>query len=309
MEKVSFHDSLRLNLSLVVILTFVAVGCNSKEETADDVRVVNQLSNKLTSYFHNEEIDSLLAMYKTDVLYFPQYSRGIFYRSDLRDFYQRWIDSTDILRFDRDIVDIAIIKDRAVETGNFSLDFERGGVKKPYNGKYMVIWKKENDSYSVEAESFCSGYYLPKDSIPYNTTRTEHVNASYELDPSDVIENEIKILNDEVIKNVESGSGQGRTEDYHQEAIYMPNFSKMIIGLDSISPFLFETYFPGSNFFVQHSFYAVRPINVDNVIIAAHFKGGWNRPDNTGKFEGNMLNVRKRQNGKLVMYRQIVTSD
>ena len=312
MEKMSLQNSFMLNVSLVIMLTLVVVGCTSEHRKAKDVdaaRVLHQLSSHVVSYLRQGEIDSLLEMYRTDVVYFPQYHYGIFNKSDLQDFYQRWIDSTTIVTMDRDIVDVAVVKDRAIETGTFSMDFERGGSKNTYRGKYMVIWKEENNSYKVEAESFCSDSYLPKDGVPYITTLTKYTKPIYELDASDDIENEIKTRNDEVIKNVESGSGRGRTEGYHREAIYMPNFSKMMIGLDRISPFLFETYFPGSNIFARHSFYDVRPIDEDHVIIAAHFKGGWNRSNSTGEFEGNMLNVRKRQNGKLIMYRQLVNSD
>ena len=312
MKKVIFPDSLELVVLMVVLLTFVIAGCRPANRNAEDksvARELHQLSSNLSRYLREGKIDSLLAMYRTDLIYFPQYHYGLFDKSDLRDFYQRWVDSTPILTMDREIVDAIVIKDRAVETGDFSVEFEREKGKNTYRGKYMVVWKEESGSYRVEAESFCSDSYLPKDSVPYPTGLTKYTRPLYELDTTNDVEYEIKMLNDEVINHVESGDGQGRKEGYHQAAIYMPNFSEMMVGIDRIAPFLFKTYFPGSNFFVRHSFYEVRPIDENHVMVAAHFKGGWNRSNSTGKFEGNMLNVRKRQSGKLVMYRQIVNSD
>ncbi len=284
---------------------------NKQKNKETDVVLIKELSAQLTRYAQDEDVTSLLSLYDSDVSYLPQYKFGIFKKNDLQHFYANWLSSTKITNFKREIANIDFFSNRAIEIGNFIMVYQN--LKKEeseYHGKYMVVWKEDKEGYKIEAECYGSSEYIPIERVPYYTVNVPETVSPQRSSDQDAVDHEILALNSEVITHVEAGNGEGRAEGYHHEGIYMPNFSKMLMGIDSIRPFLMRTYTPDSNFFVDHSFYDIEEIDKDHVMVVGHFKGGWNRPNDQGLFGGNMLNIRKRNDtGKLVMYRQIVVSD
>ncbi|MEM6737666.1 MAG: nuclear transport factor 2 family protein [Bacteroidota bacterium] len=311
--KYKFGFKVALFLGSIMVL-LVVIRCKSNQENPKSVvsskAIVTELSKKLTEQLAEGNLDSIMRLYSEEIIYFPQYKSAVLSKDGLRSFYQEWTDSITFLEINRQIVDLDSIGDRIVETGIFSIRYSKDDRDFTYSGNYLTFWKKEVDSFKIEAESFCSDYWMPKDSLPYGFIAGDSISLDHTYSASAEIVDEILALNKKMINDIEVGNSKGRVEGFHRDAVYMPNFSKMLIGMDSIQPYLHKIYYPGSNIFVKQNYYDIRLIDDNHVLVAGHFKGGWNRVDNSGTFEGNMLNLRKRNDeGKLVMYRQISNSD
>ena len=298
----------------ITSILLLEIGCKSSLDPPQSIVsskvLVTDLSKKLTTQLAAENLDSVMSLYSKQVIYFPQYKSAILSKDGLRSFYQKWTDLVSFTEFNRQIVDLDSISDRIVEMGKFSITYSKNETHANYSGNYLTIWKKELGSFKIEAESFCSDYWMPKDSLPYGPILVESNSGSGTYSaPNDIVE-EILSLNSKMIEDIEVGNSQGRVEGFHKDAVYMPNFSEMLVGIKRITPYLHKVYYPGSNIYVKQNYYDIRRIDTDHVLVAGHFKGGWNRADNAGIFEGNMLNLRKRNDeGKLLMYRQISNSD
>ncbi|MEM1258846.1 MAG: hypothetical protein AAGH81_09965 [Bacteroidota bacterium] len=295
-------------IGFTIFFLFSAYGTQSQDTRLNTIKkAIAKRNESLTENLKISGIKAVMEGYTHDVLFFPQYKTAISSKTDLEDFYTEWTDSFEIMDYGKNTVCLEIIGNRLVEIGTFSLT---GNEKQkiPFTGNYMVIWKKVEAVYQIEIELFGNDTYVTRNQVPYASVSIPipHALPKYMLSEDTKIEKELIFHNNQVIEAVTKGDPEKRIRGFHDEAILIPNFSEIKKGKERIVPYIESVYHPESNLYVSHKFYDVRVIDENHVIVAGHYKGGWDRPNDKGSFEGNMLNLLKRnEEGKLVMYRQI----
>ncbi len=306
---------MKSNLITFSILIMLLWSCREKkldQSKKTDYRAELELTNNVIGRaIQNKNVDSIINLYNEEFTFMPEYKTAIFSKANLEQFYEKWLNSTDITIYKKNIYEVKIINGHVLEIGTFQMSFEQTmGSIKDYNGKYMIVWEKTNrGKLKIISEIFGSDIFVSPENVPYATVE---VKDSTDKKPDHVdkkLKDEILKINQRVIKAVVEGNGIERTNGFTSDGIYMPHFGKMLVGKDSIKPYMLRTYEPEASLYVAHNYFDIYDFN-DYVLVNAHFKGGWGDSTNGGTFEGNMSNLRKRtEDGELLMFRQLANND
>ena len=306
---------MKSTLIVLSILTALFWSCKedkSKEAKRIDFRAKLEASNKLFNRaLQNKNLDSIIDFYGNTFTFMPEYKTAIFRKDKLNVFYKDWLDLTDIINYKKDIYEVKVIDGRVLEIGTYEMDFRHESDSlREYNGKYMILWQDdEKGRLKIISEIFGSDIFINPESVPYSNVTVRDDTNKKPNGIGEKLKKEILKVNQAVIKAVEDGDGNTRTNGFTSDGIYMPHFGKMLVGIDSIRPYMLRTYQPEASLYVVHNYYDILDFGT-YVLVNAHFKGGWGNSINGGTFEGNMSNLRKRtEDGQLLMYRQLANND
>lgn len=269
-------------------------------------REISGLNSELSAFYTSAKIDRITSLYWDGLVYFPEYKPAILSKKQLSKFLSGWFRDKPVSAFSKTIAKIETGGNHVLEIGNFSITSSTS----VYSGKYMVVWQQDNKGkLKILAEAFSADKYLESEQVPYASVTVENPGFPNQFQVPENLKAEVFQYNDQVIKEVVSGDGNARAAGFDPDGIYMPHFEKPLIGMQNLKPYMLETYKPGGSLFVRHSYYRMLDFG-ETVLVCGHFDGGWGKPDDGGRFSGNMLNYMKRSaNGKLLMHCQLVNND
>jgi ketosteroid isomerase-like protein len=206
---------------------------------------------------------------------------------------------------------VEVYSDHLLELGTFS--FHYTSIKNPkgeYKGNYMVLWKSDNDGkLSIISETFGADTYIEPEVVPYADVRVEETNFIAIDNVNKKLIAEVEEFDAVVLKAVANGDGNARADGFTKDAILLPNFDSILVGMETIRPKMLKTYTPNMSYIVKHYYNRIYDLG-DYVFVAGQYKGGWGDSTQGGRFEGNMSNLLKRtKNGKLLMHRQAGNRD
>ncbi|HSD08111.1 hypothetical protein [Flavobacterium sp.] len=303
-------------LVLVVIVLFNAYTLFGQKNNGGSEAIKSKIYNlnlEVENQFINEDFNSLIKHYDTELTYFPEFKPAIFSIGVLKKFYKDWFGQVRIESYKKNIFKVENFNEFILEVGTFDLKYSSSTAPKiqsRYQGKYMIIWRStKSGKLKILSEAFGADKFIEPEDMPYSNVSVKESDISAEnktIDPA--LSSEIEIQNSDVIKAVVEGNGYKRSEGFTDDGIYMPHFESILSGIDIIKPYMLKTYNPGAKLYVKHHFYRIFDFG-DLILINGHFDGGWGDKTNGGVFTGNMLNLLKREKGKLLMYCQLVNND
>jgi len=301
----------------IIICIALCIGINpvfgqkDGKDIQDLTLVIKGLNHQIETLYITKKADALVGYYENDLTYFAEYRPAIFTSDSLFFFYKKWFAMTDISAYKKEIYKIEKISDCILEIGTFRLtysDESASGKQQEYRGKYMVIWKNpESGKLKIMSEAFGADSYIAPENVPY---------AKINVNPSDIapqklgkqLRSELNEQNKAVIQAVVNGDGNARADGFTENGIYMPHFESILDGMNIVKPYMLKTYNPEAKLLVQHIFYRIFDLG-QFVLVNGHFDGSWGNKENGGMFSGNMSNLLKKENGKLLMYCQLVNND
>ncbi|MEM1135853.1 MAG: hypothetical protein AAGI07_08425 [Bacteroidota bacterium] len=237
----------------------------------------------------------------------PEYKPSMHQLNTIQLFFSKWFEQIDINSYERKIYEVKPIDNYFLEIGNFSIGYiESNNQQKKYDGKYMIVWKIAIDkSLVVVSEIFGSNTYLGAVEVPYANVEIKECESLPNNKISVKTRKEITEVNNAVIRSVVKGDSEARANRFSEDAIYMPHFKSILIGLPTIRSYMLETYSPEAKLYVTHTYGRMYDLG-QFILVNGHFQGGWGDKASGGEFEGNMLNLWKRTTeGELKMYRQL----
>lgn len=299
----------RLLILLTLSLTFFTsqLAAQSIDSSKSKIQSINRDIQRM---YIGKDVNGLLGIYADSFTYMPEYKPAMSTKESLGEFYALFFKLYD-LGYEKRIYKVEdFLWPYVLETGTFTLNYSFLQTKKLYSGNYMVMWKYGTDGkLRIIAETFGSGIWIEAKNVPYSSVTVTDPYILKKDQLSKGLKPEIAAFDKALVKSIEDGNGKARAEGFTKDGIYMPHFSSILEGMDSLMPYMLKTYTPEAKLYVKNTYREIFQIE-NYVFLIGHFKGGWGDKTTGGKFEGNMFNLMRREpDGKLYMYRQIANND
>lgn len=268
------------------------------------------LNQQISRWYQQQQVDSIIQFYDKKVTFMPEYKPALYDVKSVSNFYKDWWSTTTIEKYQKNIFEVYSFDNYVVEIGTFELDYTQNKSNlKEYDGKYMILWQKSNTGqWTILSEIFNANKYLKASESPYATISVKETTTLPQPNVPTTLKEEILERNKWLKKVVETGDGPARVKGFMTDAVYLPHFQPMKIGLAEIEPYLLKIYRPEAKLYTNQHICQIYDFG-DFVLTNGHYKGGWGS-ENGGTFEGNMMNLYKRNEaGKLLMYRQLTNND
>ena len=296
---------------LVTLMSISSLGQNS--EPTDKLKTRLQSINiELADAFLKKNIEVISKYYNREAVCMPEYHRTLTGKNDILQYFQQWFKATVSNNYKRTIYEVQLLNGYLLETGTFKNDFTKTDSDLfVYEGKYVRIWKvEEKETLTILSEIWGASDYLDRTKLPSLGNGKRDGITEYDADKR-IIE-EVKERNRIITELVKNRRGEEHATFFTKDAVYMPYYLPMLIGLDNIKSYFIEHEKPGDinidslqinasniidmgNFVLEHGYYGVRWRSNDN---------------NTGIVTGKSINLWKRDDkGTLMLYRQMVNHD
>jgi ketosteroid isomerase-like protein len=308
-----------MKLKLIgVIFVIVLSGASSVElksqsanKNLNDYRIeLEAINSKTEQLYITEDVNALTNLYAAEFTFFPEYKPAIFEARVLNKFFKDWFEGGDIRAYEKKIYTVEKYSDHLLEIGTYRLHYS--STKKSqgeYTGNYMVLWKRDNvGKLSILSETFGADKYIEPGVVPYADVPVARIDFTGIDKVSKKLIAEVEAFDVVVLKAVATGDGNARANGFTPDAILLSSFDSIHVGMETIRPKMLKTYTPGMSFIVKHYYNRIYDFG-DYVFVAAQYKGGWGDTTKGGRFEGNMSNLLKRTDGKLLMHRQAGNRD
>lgn len=271
---------------------------------------IEGINSKIEQFYISEDVDALTNLYATEFAFFPEYKPAIFDIKVLNKFFKDWFAAGDIRAYKKKILTVEKYSDHLLEIGTFS--FHYSSIRNPqgeYGGNYMVLWKRDHaGKLSIISETFGADKYLEPEVMPYAVVPLEKINFTGVDKANKSLLVEVEAFDADVLKAVATGDGNARANGFTNDAILLSSFDSIHVGMETIRPKMLKTYTPNMSFIVKHYYNRIYDLG-DYVFVTGQYKGGWGDSTKGGRFEGNMSNLLKRKDGKLLMHRQAGNRD
>ena len=158
------HNHPILSLLVLTLAVPFLVSCTTApppDTTAEDSQAINAVRKQFTDAFNQGDAAAVAALYTEEANLLPPNSPMIVDRKGIQAFWQNGIDAGG-----RDlqltVIELSVNGDMAYEVGKYTLTIQpEEGEAISDNGKYLVIWKRENGSWKVDVAIFNSSLPLP----------------------------------------------------------------------------------------------------------------------------------------------------
>lgn len=308
---------MRLKLIGVILLATLAGASitdlksqTTSRNSKDALTELQEINSKTEQLYIAGDADALTNLYARQLIFFPEYKPAIFEIKVLNKFFKDWFTAGDVRSYKKKIYTVEKYSDHLLEIGTFSLNYV--SAKNPqgeYNGNYMVLWKRDNaGKLSIISETFGADKNIEPEGVPYADVQVEKINFTSIDKVSKKLIAEVEAFDAVVLKAVATGDGNARANGFTQDAILASSFDSIHEGMETIRPKMLKTYTPNVVFNVKHYYNRIYDLG-DYVFVTGQYKGGWGDSTKGGRFEGNMANLLKRTNGKLLMHRQAGNRD
>lgn len=306
----------KFSLLQIILIIFFIISCShvskNKDPEAEKIKAKLEMINKrIENCFEKKQVDSLVNFYAKEFYYLPEYKQAITNASYLKSFFKDWLDVVSIKNYEKKIYDVKLISSYACEIGTFNLDYlTQNRDKKNYTGKYMVMWKRnDDDSLQILSEIFGSDKQINAEKMPYASVVVKENDLLKKNFLGKRLDVEMETVDSLLVQSILNGDGYARAKGFADDGIYMPHFDKMLVGMSAIKPYMIKTYQRGFIASVINTYHEIFDVG-DFVFLDGHFKVNLENSTSKSSFEGEMSNLMIREkNGKLLMFRQLAHND
>lgn len=294
------------------LLALFIVYLTSASANNDTLRQeIESLNLQFAKALEKGDVSAMMRYYAADAVTMPEFHASLLKPEAIAGYYKRWLAATKNNRYQRKIHTIEKLEGYVIETGIFIHAFTQTGHQPfHYEGKYVHIWRiGEKQKLKLAGEIWGATGGLDRASIPLSSDT-----GSVALMPVKTGENpvtdSIHHYNTQIAGLVKTRNGSAFSEFYTNDAIYMPYYSPMIMGKDSIHAY-----------YVKHEDPAVAidavQINMSRILLAGNFAVvngfyhvNWRAGEYSGRVTGKSINIWKRdERGKFRLYWQMTNHD
>lgn len=306
--------------SLLLFLAFLIGSCisshakeiepGSPEENLKEQ--VEKLNLQFAKALEKGDVPAMLKYYAADALIMPEYHTTLFNSKDIAGYYKRWLATTKDNRYQRTIYSVKVVDGYLLESGTFTHDFTQEG-KQPfhYSGKYIHVWRiGKKQSLTLVSEIWGSATWFDRASMPLSSEAGTPVQITPVKPVDKLLADSIIHNNAQVARLVKERNGPAFSAFYTDDAIYMPYYTPMVIGKDSIHSYYVKHEDPAVTIDdVQINMSRMLPAG-DYILVNGFYNVKWRAGENSGLVTGKSINIWKREkDGKLRLYWQMTNHD
>ena len=302
---------------LITMLLLLFAKSFSQEKTiknADHYKEKLKIINKeLAEAFLNKNTSAIMKFYDKNPVCMPEYHKTLYSKEAIKFFYEEWFKNIKVKEYKRDIYEVQLIENYAIEIGSFTNNFIKpDGSLLAYSGKYMNVWRIEKkENLTLISEIWGSNSAIEGSNFSFIKTQNTEI-PKPKIDQS--VENEVNKRNARIAELVKNREGEKHaTELFAKDAIYMTYDTPMLIGMENIKPYFVEHEKPNGVSIDSLSIKASKMIPLQNFVIEYGYyyvDVSWDNKKGKATVTGKSTNLWKRdENGTLMLYRQMVNHD
>lgn len=302
---------------LVLVVFFLFFG-NIKGQNS---KSVDQLKEKLKAV-NNQIADSFLQKNSNIIIEYyddaapvcmPEYHKALYTKQEIKSYYEQWLNGFKIKEYNREIYEIQLYANFAIEIGLFKINSTNAtGKDLAYDGKYLNVWRIEkNGKLTLMSEIWGANKAIDGSNFSFIKTK---LTDTPKLKTDKKVENEINKRNTRITELVTKREGEKHaTEFFTKDAIYLTYDTPMLIGMENIKPYFVEHEKPNGVSIDSLSIRASKMIPLNNLVIEYGYyyvDVSWDNKKGKAIVTGKSVNIWKRnENGILMLYRQMVNHD
>lgn len=263
--------------------------------------------------FRHSREEQLQAYYSSQVVVMPEFHNILYGRKSTGSYYNHWLKSTTYNKLSRNIADVQTAGNYAIEAGNYQHRFVKTGTDTTtYNAKYLRVWDlRDKKAPLIIAEIWGSVNWFERSTLP-------QIPDFPAAPPTSSIDNAtasgIKERNALIKRLVTARDGVSHARLFAPDAIYMPYYENMHIGIDSVNAYFVRHERPDNLTIDSLQILHANMIELGNGIVLENgfYKVRWHTADDPagGTGSGKSVNVwKKNKRGEWMMFRQMVNHD
>lgn len=293
------------------VLLLVAGGLTAQEpgsiaQVESRVRAINAESSKA---FSDEDAAKLTAHLGDDAVFMPEFCPTLYGKAAVADYLRKWFNATNANSLERTIYEILRIGEYIQESGTFAIGFSKtGSLGFTYKGKYLRVWKTAaNGKLLVVSEIQGATANLDRSKLPALGIAPNEAPA---FSASSKTENDVLSRNQNIARMVQNRKGADHAKIFATDAIYMPYFMPMLVGIDAVTAYFIEHEGPGVMIDSIQIKTGRMLLSANFVIENGLYRVNWRAGENKGLVTGKSINIWKREtDGELRIFRQMVNHD
>lgn len=294
----------------LLLLMETSISGQSNNNFKDKIKSIN---SRITKAYMDKNVATIISYFNIGATCMPEYHKTLYNKSDISKYFQQWFAATKSNIYSRTIYDVENIKDYLIEVGTFQNDFVKTDNDSfVYKGKYIRFWKIEkNTTLTILSDIWGAADYLDRSKFPSIENAETDIMPNYSV--SQKVKKEVEKRNQTITELVIKRQGEQHSTFFSQDAIYMPYYKPMLIGIDSVKSYFVEHEKVGDVNIDSLQIKASKIIDLGNVVFEQGYYGvKWRTMDskNKGVVTGKSINIWKRnEKGVLMLYRQMVNHD
>jgi ketosteroid isomerase-like protein len=301
-----------LNFSVLFLFAIPSLATVSDDKPIWKTKI-ESINQEISASLISKDIDAIMHFYHREAVSMPEHHITLFTPPAIHEFYSQWLDQASFIHYEKKIYDIQKEGLYIFETGLLNWSISREG-KDHYNfdGKYMTVWKVDTQGQlSLYAEIFNANNFYERTALPEINLSKNIPNENPGLQASQKIQAELVSRNHLINQWVKERKGREHSAIFRDDALYLPYYQPMKIGITEIRQYFDEHETPRETVYGLE-IHASRIIDLgDCVLEFGYYKieVGWGT-DERYKGTGKSINLWKRNDrGILMIYRQIVNHD
>ncbi|WP_109697638.1 Cif family virulence factor [Chitinophaga deserti] len=268
---------------------------------------------QLDDAFQHSRQGKLLTYYSPQVVVMPEFHNILYGHKNTGSYYAHWLNRTTFNQLNRKIVDVQSAGQNAIEAGNYQHRFVKtGSDTATYSAKYLRVWDLgDKKAPQIIVEVWGSVNWFERSILP-------QIPDFPSAPPPSAADNEtvsqITERNTLIKRFVTARDGVSHAKLFAQDAIYMPYYENMHIGIDSVHAYFVRHERPDNLTIDSLQILHANMIELGNGIVLENgfYKVRWHTADDPagGTGSGKSVNVwKKNKRGEWMMFRQMVNHD
>ncbi len=147
---------------LLTLPVLLFVSCEkAPEDTAEVRQAIEAINKQFADAVKRGDAAAVAALYTEDARLLPPNGPTLVGREAIQNFFQSNIDAG-VSDLQLTILEVGVVRDLAYEIGQYALTIQpEEGEALRDQGKYVVIWKRENGEWKLDVDIFNSSMPLP----------------------------------------------------------------------------------------------------------------------------------------------------
>ena len=296
---------------VLTLVSFSSYHYPDKSVTETDSAQIITLNKQFAAALRAADLQKITSLYAADAVAMPEYHTRVS-GNNIREYFRQWLAGTSGNELIKTPFKLISSGNYVLETGNFTFGFNRkNNTPFSYKGKYIQVWRKDGSGkMKIVSQIWGSSTWFDKKELPEIKGIKESSAVPEESPATGDVYKSLHDKNRQIANLVKQRAGQLFAPYYTADAIYMPYYSPMIIGRDSIN-----------NYYIKHE---DPNVGIDSVAIhiARLLEAGkfyitdgvysvdWRSGQSNGRVNGKSINIwRKEQDGQVLLHWQMTTHD
>lgn len=293
----------------LLFLTSIFLSATAQQDVKTMISVAGK---QLDEAFQERNSARLRSYYDQHAVVMPEFHVMLQGNKSVGDYFGHWLRGTTFNQKERKIAEVQTVGQYAIELGNFRHLFALSGKDTvSYHAKYLRVWSiGDKKAPKIVSEIWGAVNWFERSNLPSIPDLPGQLPPS-PIDPQTAAR--ITERNALIKSFVQARDGESHAGLFTHDAIYMPYYENMHIGIDSVHSYFVRHERPDNLMIDSLEIRFVNMIDLGGIVLEnGYYRVRWHTKEdaNGGTGSGKSINLwKKNDRGEWMMHRQMVNHD